>query len=170
MSTKTDWQIAADIEWRGWLDAVTPLGGTVVMTKAFSDSILAARSDGVRTEKVEILVSSLLAANNVTNVHQHLNATSYVLGASVATKTYVTGGVKVRFQEIDSDRFVVVTKITDRPRVRFQEDGGHFRVVSEPTGGVYWRVCDSRGFGVESTGRRAGARSRGAGPGTGPSS
>ena len=139
-------RVVADDRSRARLNEVKPLCGTVMMTDDFSAAVKAARANGARIDAVEILVYSTDPEKNLGDSDRQIaHATRYELGACVATVTNASGSMLVRFQEVGSNRFVVVSRPV--------------------TGDRRWRIHNK---GVESSGRRAGARSRGCGPSVGP--
>jgi hypothetical protein len=140
MVSKTPYEVLQEVERRQALEAAKPLCGTVIRTEAFECAINSARTT-VKTsiDPLTILVRSSEPEQNLSEKDERENAKPYELDASYVTKISCVGSTKIRFQEIASDKYVVIIKLTSG----------------------YWRVCSSD---TTPTGRRADKRIVGRGP------
>lgn len=137
---KTPLQINEEVERRQVIAAARIISGTIIETDEFKDAIGSARvTTKTVLPSVKMMVHSNNPNHNVCEGAIRLSATPFTLGMCNVSLASRIGTKRIRFEEVDTGRFIVVTK----------------------TVSGRWRVTSSN---ASPTGRRAGVRTRGHGP------
>lgn len=142
MVNLTPQQIQKRVDRRKKIEALKPLCGTVVMSVSLRQALKkAVTTRKVLLEQIVIFVRSDDPADGLSNRQLRRSCTRYELGPCYVSKITGLGVTKVRFDEIGTDRFVVISLVAQNKR---------------------WRVCASAD--KARSGRRAGSRMIGFNP------